>query len=122
VSDHAHERFGHREHLHLAWSAVREHGLARAVDAVDDTIKTMTSRAGRPQKYHATVSRAWVEIVAHHLDPARPGDFDQVLRLHPRLLDKRLLAAHYRSSTLASRQARRTWVPPDLAPFPWSHD
>lgn len=122
MSDHAHEGFGHREHLNPAWSAVREHGLARAVDVVDDTIKTMTSRAGRPQKYHATVSRAWVEIVAHHLDPARPRDLDQFLRLHPRLLDKRLLAAQYRSSTLASRQARHTWVPPDLAPFPWSHD
>ena len=32
---------------------------------------------------------------------------------------KRLLTRHYRSSTLASEQARTGWVEPDLAPFPW---
>jgi hypothetical protein len=36
------------------------------------------------------------------------------------LLDKRLLARHYRSSTLAAAPARIGWVEPDLLPFPWS--
>ena len=74
-----------------------------------------------PQKYHHTVSRAWVEIVAHHAN-ADPdcADFGIFADRHPALLDKRLLARHYRSSTLAAAPARIGWVEPDLLPFPWS--
>jgi hypothetical protein len=37
----------------------------------------------------------------------------------PALLDKKLLTRFYRSSTLATDQARSGWVEPDLSPFPW---
>jgi hypothetical protein len=33
-------------------------------------------------------------------------------------MDKRLLARHYRSSTLATVEARSGWVEPDLEPLP----
>jgi len=74
-----------------------------------------------PQKYHHTVSRAWVELVAHHVaaDPDC-ADFEVFADRNPALLDKRLLGRHYRSSTLAAGPARRGWVEPDLLPFPWS--
>ena len=74
---------------------------------------------GAPQKYHQTVSRAWVELVAHHV-AADPGcaDFAVFAERNPALLDKRLLARHYRSSTLAAPEARHDWVEPDLQPFP----
>ena len=38
---------------------------------------------------------------------------------HPALLDKRLLTRFYRTATLASPQAKTSWVEPDLAPVPW---
>ncbi|HEY5049511.1 MAG TPA: hypothetical protein VII50_01330, partial [Acidothermaceae bacterium] len=75
--------------------------------------------AGAPQKYHATVSRAWVELVGHHVD-AHPGtDFDAFVERNVALLDKRLLTRFYRPATLAAAPARDGWVEPDLAPFPW---
>ena len=46
--------------------------------------------------------------------------FDVFADRNPALLDKRLLARHYRSSTLAAGPARHDWVEPDLLPFPWS--
>jgi hypothetical protein len=62
-----------------------------------------------------------VELVAHHVD-ADPecAYFDIFAGRNPALLDKRLLSRHYRSSTLAAGPARRSWVEPDLLPFPWS--
>jgi hypothetical protein len=113
------ERFGHREHVHLTWMAVHHYGVPEAIDLVSDGIQRTARYAGAPQKYHATVSRAWVELVAHHVGERREDDFASFVEHNPALLDKRLLTRFYRSSTLARSDARTAWVAPDLAPFPW---
>jgi hypothetical protein len=59
-------RFGHREHVHLTWLAVRRCGVVEAAGLVSDGIQRTARYAGAPQKYHATISRAWVELVGYH--------------------------------------------------------
>lgn len=113
------ERFGHRQHVHLTWLAVRRCGTASAIHLVSDGIQGTARYAGVPQKYNATVSRAWVELVGHHAGQSDAADFGTFTDEHPALLDKKLLSYFYRSSTLASTAARTSWVDPDLAPFPW---
>ena len=114
------DRFGHREHVHLTWLAVRQYGLATAIGLVCEGIRRTARYAGAPQKYHATMSRAWVEIIAHHAaQPGASDDFASFAGRHPALLSKRLLTRHYSSSVLASPQARTGWIEPDLAPFSW---
>ena len=110
-------RFGHREHVHVTWLAVRRFGTAEAVEVISDGIRRTARYAGAPQKYHATVSRAWVELVACHSGTGEE-DFDAFLARYPDLLDKRLLSRFYRSTTLASVAARSGWVEPDLHPIP----
>ena len=114
-------QFRHREHINLAFYAVRRYGMPEAVGRVCGWIRQVAAYHRAPQKYHYTVSRAWVELVAHHV-AAEPdcADFADFAERNPALLDKRLLARHYRSTTLASPQARRGWVEPDGLPFPWS--
>jgi hypothetical protein len=114
------ERFGHRQHVQLTWLAVRRHGREAAIGIVSDGIRRTATYAGRPQKYHATVSRAWVELVAHHVDELPEAGFDEYVGHNPALLDKRLLTRFYSSRSLASAPARSGWVEPDVAPFPWS--
>ncbi|GAB3825623.1 hypothetical protein ACFPIJ_45685 [Dactylosporangium cerinum] len=109
-------RFGHREHVHVTWLAVRRYGTAEAVEVISDGIRRTARYAGAPQKYHATISRAWVELVACHA--GEEDDFDALLARYPDLLDKRLLTHFYRSGTLASVAARNGWVEPDLRPIP----
>jgi hypothetical protein len=113
------QHFGHRQHVHLTWLAIKSCGTPSAIDLVSDGIQRTARYAGAPQKYHATVSRAWVELVGHHVD-AHPGaDFDTFAEQNSVLLDKRLLTRFYRPATLAADAARGGWVEPDLAPFPW---
>ncbi|MFG2822472.1 hypothetical protein ACGFX4_23940 [Kitasatospora sp. NPDC048365] len=112
------ERFGHRQHVQLTWLAVRNHGTAAAIDLISDGIRRTARYAGAPQKYNATVSRAWVELVGHHVGRSDAADFDAFAERHPALLDKKLLTRFYRPSTLAGDPARTGWVEPDLAPFP----
>jgi hypothetical protein len=109
-------RFGHRQHVQLTWLAVRRYGVPAAIDLVSDGIQQTAKYAGAPQKYHATVSRAWVEIIGHHADS--DDDFESFAARHPALLNKRLLTRHYSTAVLASQQARTGWAEPDLSPFP----
>ncbi len=113
------DRFGHRQHVQLTWLAVRRFGPVAAIGLVSDGIQRTARYAGAPQKYNATVSRAWVELVGHHVAESATASFEVFARQHPALLDKRLLLRFYRPSTLAGAAARTGWVEPDLAPFPW---
>jgi hypothetical protein len=112
--------FGHRQHVHLTWLAVRRCGMPAAVDVVSDGIQRTARYAGAPQKYHATVSRAWVEIVAHHADATPTADFASFADANPEVLDKRLLSRFYTSAVLAGAEARSGWVPPDRERFPFA--
>jgi hypothetical protein len=112
-------QFRHRQHIHLAFLAVRRYGMPEATTRICGWIRRIAAYERAPQKYHHTISRAWVEIVAHHVgDDPGCADFGTFADRHPALLDKRLLARHYRSSTLAAAPARSGWVEPDLLPFP----
>ena len=113
------DRFAHRQHVHLTYLAVRRYGTATAIDLVSSGLQGVARYAGAPQKYNATVSRAWVELVGHHAEHSDAADFDTFAEHNPALLDKKLLTRFYRPATLAGAEARTRWVAPDLAPFPW---
>ncbi|MGW2251651.1 hypothetical protein ACWCXH_15825 [Kitasatospora sp. NPDC001660] len=109
------ERFGHRQHVHLTWLAVRRHGRDATLALVADGIRATATRAGAPRKFHVTTTRAWVELVARRA--TADEDFEAFADRHRDLLDKGLLARHYRPGTLADERARTGWVEPDLKPF-----
>ena len=114
-------RFGHREHIHLAYIAVQRYGPDRSAGAVAAWIRHLAAYQRAPQKFHTTVTRAWVEIVAHHMAAAPAGpDFAAFAARCPLLFDKRLLTRHYSSRALASPAAKTGWLEPDLAAFPWA--
>jgi hypothetical protein len=113
--------FRHRQHIHLAFLAVQRHGAARAPGVVARWIGHIAAYGRAPQKFNATVTRAWTEMVAHHVAAGPPGtDFDSFAGRNSALLDKRLLARHYSARVLASPAARTGWVDPDRTPFPWT--
>ena len=91
-----------------------------AAGVVSGWIRQLAAYQRVPQKFNATVTRAWTELVAYHMAAAPPGtDFASFADRYPALLDKRLLARHYTARTLASPAARTGWAEPDLASFPW---
>lgn len=112
--------FGHREHLLVAWLALRLYDAdVRAAQAdVSAAIRAIAERQGVPQRYNQTVTDAWVRIVAHCRHASGAIVFDELLATFPWLLDKRLLMRHYSSRTLASDRARVEWVEPDVQPIP----
>jgi hypothetical protein len=113
------QRFGHRQHVQLAFVAARRHGAAATSDVMREWIKQIAAAHGAPERYHETITVAWAKLVAHHVaeDPAL-SSFDAFVGANPALLDKTLLTRHYSPSVLGSATAKAAWVAPDLAALP----
>lgn len=110
--------FGHREHLELAWTCLDRYDIATAHAAVTAAVRHIAAHHGMPDRYHETITRSWVHVVALHraLDPA--DSFDAFMAAHPVLLTKDLLDRHYSPPVLHSELARAHWAEPDLHAFP----
>ena len=113
------ERFGHREHVRLAWLYLRGHGWEEGTRRIRETIRRYATALGAPGKYHETLTRAWCACVQGALEET-PGleAFDAFVEAHAELLDGRLLERHYRKETLGTAAAKEGWVEPDLEPLP----
>jgi hypothetical protein len=110
--------FGHREHLDLAWSCLDRYGVDTAHEAVATAVRHLARRHGTPERYHETITRSWVHVVALHRSLEPRDSFDAFIAANPGLLTRDLLSRHYSTPLLTSETARAAWAEPDLRVFP----
>lgn len=110
--------FGHREHLGLAWTYVRLHPFERAQPAMIDAIRHVARRHGAEDKYHETITRAWLHFVAVHMQRWGEESFEAFIERNPDLLDRTLLDHFYSRELIFAAPTRAAWVDPDLRPMP----
>ena len=113
------EKFKHADHIRLAWICVRRYPPQVAAARIANTIRQFATRLGKGQKYHETITGAWLRLVevAHRATPEVTA-FDDFLIKHGWLLDRNRLNAFYSSECLSSNRARTHMVAPDLYPLP----
>jgi hypothetical protein len=97
--------FSHESHVRVAWGLAQKYGETDGLERMIAGVKAMAVRAGRPDAYHATITRAWSDLIAtvEDLDAA------------PELLDKSILKRFYSADLLA--EGRKRWIEPDLHPL-----
>ena len=112
-------QFHHADHIRLAWIYVRRHGTQEAEERIARAIRQFAISLGHEKKYHETLSRAWVRLVAvaQALTP-KVVSFDDFLAKHGWLLDRGALSAFYSGACLGTDAARSGWVEPDKHPLP----
>lgn len=110
--------FGHREHIELAWASLGHYDVDHAAETIAEAIQHLASLHGAPGKYHETLTRAWVHVVALHRVTSAARSFDEFIAENPRLLDRHLLDRHYSRELVMSSQARARWTEPDLRALP----
>lgn len=94
--DIANADFHHASHLRLALAYLEESASEdEAAERMASALRRFATAAGHPEKYHHTITRFWMRMVA-------------------RLLDKNLPLAYYSHERLWSDQARHGWLEPDL--------
>ncbi len=79
------------------------------------SIRRYAAHHGATEKYHETVTRAWMDLVQHAVSG---GNFDEFMAANDDLADPRALTAYYSPERLACAAARREWVAPDLCALP----
>jgi hypothetical protein len=109
--------FRHADHIRVAWELLRRDPLPRAMEAMAEGLKRVTARAGRPERYHETITWAWVLLIADRMARRGAGlSFEEFAAANADLLDSGRLAGWYREETLASAAARRAFLLPDRVP------
>jgi hypothetical protein len=82
-------------------------------------IRRFANHQGATQKYHHTLTLAWMRLVAAALVETPEGyAFEQFLAAHADLGDKNVLAKYYSNELMQTNAAREGWVEPDLQPLP----
>jgi hypothetical protein len=111
-------RFGHREHLELAWLYLRERGPEQARPSMMAAIRHVAASHGTPDRYHETLTLTWLHLVAVHASASEAATFEEFIKENDGLLVRDLPQRHYSSERLADPAARNGWVAPDVRPLP----
>jgi hypothetical protein len=77
--------FHHRNHLRLAWIYVCRFGYEAGSERMAASIRRYAAHQGATEKYHETVTRAWMDLVQDAVARANLlASFDTFLSAHPK--------------------------------------
>ncbi len=111
-------RFHHADHVRMAWVYVREYGLDEALRQFAADLKHFAVAKGVPGLYHATITTAYLAILAERVTGTPTDDWDSFAAAHPDLLRWKpgVLDTYYSPERLGSPAARTQFLLPDRAP------
>jgi hypothetical protein len=114
----ANDAFRHREHVRLTWIYLTREPPEAVADRLCRSLLVLATSHGVPQRFHHTLTVAWVRIIdaARRAHPDLP--FDALVDACPLLLDKDAPLAYYTREHLYSDDARKFWLEPNLKPLP----
>jgi hypothetical protein len=114
----ANQDFHHASHLHIAWVYLLESSSVRqAADKMRDTLRRFAVAAGKPEKYHETITLFWVHLFSRAYGRSRGERLEDIVHANPQLLEKNFPLVYYSAERLFSHEARTSWVEPDLKPL-----
>ena len=115
------ECFHHRDHIRLAWIYLQRYGESQARPRIAAAIRNFAAHHGKSDKYHETLTVAWLRLVANAMTRAPlAATFEHFTASAPELLDQHTVQRYYSAAAISSDAARTTYVEPDLQPLPWA--
>jgi hypothetical protein len=108
--------FPHAEHVRLTIVYLSRHGREETVRRLFEGLRRFAAAKGVPEKFHVTMTRAWIELVedARRRHPEARDPASLVMAC-PELLNRDALLQFYSPERLKTAEAREGWVPPDRA-------
>ena len=107
--------FHHRQHVRVAWICLREGSLIDALSRFVASLRRFATSAGSPGLYHETITFAFLFLIHERMQKGMAGTFDDFAEANADLFRWKpsVLERYYRTETLGSELARRTFVMPD---------
>ena len=111
--------FDHEAHLRLAWIYSNKYGVDKACEVIQLRLKNFTRHHGAADKYHETLTIAAVRVLNHFLRKSDRDDFKGFIEEFPELKQdfKSLIHVHYSPDIISSKEARESYMVPNLVPF-----
>jgi hypothetical protein len=110
--------FSHRAHVRLTWGYLQEEPPPAVIERLLSGLRAFAAAKGANQKFHDTMTRVWVRLIADAIE-RHPGlDFEALTDRCAWLLDKEAPLRYYSRERLFSPAAREGWLPPDREPLP----
>ena len=78
--------FHHREHVRLAWIYLQRYGRAETERRLLDGLRALAVRAGKPDKFDAALTRAWLRRIEEVAADAAASSSEAFIAMHPELL------------------------------------
>ncbi|HEY0370309.1 MAG TPA: hypothetical protein VGC85_11980 [Chthoniobacterales bacterium] len=108
--------FPHREHVRFAFEMLGRNSFAETTTRFAAGLQHIAAKAGKPQLYHATITLAFLAIIAERRALAPRQSWREFIEKNSDLLDKNLLLRWYSREQLESELARTTFCLPPPQP------
>jgi len=106
-------QFGHAAHVRAAYLYLRQADFVGALDRMRRAIRIYAAHHGKPDRYHETITVAYVALIQQHICERGPSDgWESFTRSNSELLDPNLLAQFYSREQIESATARRIFLLP----------
>lgn len=110
--------FHHHDHVRMAWLYLRELGPAEGPGRFVADLQRFATAKGVPGLYHATITAAYLALIAERMSATPAEAWDAFAAAHPDLLTWKpgVLDAYYSAERLWSPLARAQFLLPDRTP------
>ena len=117
------DQWTHSAHLFTGACYVHMLGAAPAIERMRVCIRHNNESVGTKNTdtggYHETITIAWIKLLTRLLRESEPMERAAFARLAVERFagDREIFKRYYSFDLVKSVEARRTWIPPDLAAF-----
>ncbi len=110
----------HEAHFRIAWLYMDRYPLSEATDRIIQGILKFDKAYAGGTKYHATITYAYIHIMADRMKKDKAHNWQEFLRTNPDLLHPvdQILCQYYSPDRLFSDEAKKSFIAPDVEPIP----
>lgn len=112
------KHFDHLGHIRLGWLYATQNSLPEAISKTCDGIQRYAGSLGAHDKFHYTLTEAFVRLIALRQAGSPATRFDQFLDQNTDLMDNplALIHEHYSEALLQTHKAKNKSMAPDRLP------
>jgi len=107
--------FGHRQHVQVAYEILHKYNFLEASTKYSFAINRIATKAGAPEKFHVTITFAFLSLIAERIHETEQTNFEEFLAQNQDLLFRNILDKWYSNEQLKSEFARTHFLLPDRA-------
>lgn len=112
--------FNHYNHVRAAWHCLNNLPLREAAHSFREVLLSYVRRLGVEDKFHLTLTFAFMHLIHERMKASGAESWDDFVARNPDLFAnaRELVSRYYSPGRLATEDARRAFVEPDLAALP----